>query len=97
MHKHEYQSDFARKYFAEGREEGREEGQLDALRAAAARLLVAKLGSMPPDLSDRLASLREVARLERLVVELGMAQDPEAARAAFERIRGGAPTPGSGA
>jgi len=31
VRKYEYQSEFARKYFAEGRKEGRLEGQLDPL------------------------------------------------------------------
>ena len=96
MQKHEYQSDFARKYFSQGREEGleqgreegREEGQLGALRAAALRLLTAKLGSAPSDLQDRLAAMGDVAKLERLVVDLGVAQDEQAARAILESLLG---------
>jgi predicted transposase/invertase (TIGR01784 family) len=54
---YEYQSEFARRYFGEGREKGREEGRLDAQQALARRLLargmsvaeVAALTDLPED------------------------------------------------
>ena len=44
-----YQSDFARKYYSQGREEGIEEGRGRGLRAAVRALLDAKLGMVTED------------------------------------------------
>ena len=44
---YEYQSDFARKYVAEGREEGRREG----LEAMLVRLIEQRFGALPPDIA----------------------------------------------
>jgi hypothetical protein len=53
MLKHyEYQSDFARKYYGEGKEEGRQEGRTDLVRD----LLVDKFGPLEPDIEARVAS-----------------------------------------
>ncbi len=47
---YEYQSDFARRYIAQGREEGREEGRVALLRD----LLVVKFGPLPEGIESRL-------------------------------------------
>jgi hypothetical protein len=67
MLKHyEYQSDFARKYYGEGRQEGLQEGrqkQIDLVRD----LVVEKFGPIEPDIEARVASasdeeLTEIAK-----------------------------------
>ena len=57
---YEYQSDFARKHRAAGREEGREK----ALRGMLARLLEARFGSVAPDVQARIdaASVEDLDR-----------------------------------
>jgi hypothetical protein len=47
---YEYQSDFARQYFGEGRAEGRAEGRVDVLRD----VLAVKFGVLPEDIEQRL-------------------------------------------
>lgn len=49
---YEYQSDFARKYVAEGRKEGREEGRKEGLEAMLIRLIEQRFGALPPAIAD---------------------------------------------
>jgi hypothetical protein len=62
--KYEYQSDFAKKYFARGREEGREEGR--AVGQARALLLVLRSRGidLPDDVIARIGNERDEARLD---------------------------------
>ena len=79
---YEYQSDFARKYYGQGKAEGREEA-----RAALRREIVALVGARLPGLRDELASrLREQpeAVLVRVTAELGQARDEKRARAILD-------------
>jgi hypothetical protein len=77
-----YQSDFARRYVAQGREEGREEG----LHLAVLELARDKL---PLSAADEAAirALRDPAVLTELNVALGRARNARQARAALERAR----------
>jgi len=56
--KYEYQSDFAKRYFAQGRLEGRLEGRAEMLL----RLLARRYGPLPPEAGTRIA----VASIEEL-------------------------------
>jgi hypothetical protein len=73
---YEYQSDFARKYYSQGREEG--------LRRAIIALVGARLPGVRDEVERRLAGQSE-ARLEQLVIELGDVHDEDAVRAVLDR------------
>lgn len=53
-HKYEYQSDFARKYVAEGRREGRDQGLVEGQRAIVLRLLTRRFQPLPPEALARI-------------------------------------------
>lgn len=61
---YEYQSEFARRYFDEGKAEGRAEGEAAGRAKLLVKLLQLKFGALPPELHDRIASAR-VEELER--------------------------------
>ena len=74
VHKYEYQSDFAKKYFNEGREEGRDEGLLEGRkrerREVLLKLLTQRFGDIPARVRDRIehADMDELQRwTERFV------------------------------
>ncbi len=77
---YEYQSDFARKYVSQGREEGRVEG----MRRAIVELVCARLPGLRDELASRLRDQPE-ARLVQLAGELGKAQDEDAVRTILGR------------
>lgn len=89
MQKHEYRSEFARKYVAEGRIAGRAEGSVEALVDLAVQLAAAKLGAMPDGLAERLRHGADLGRLRQLTMELGLARDAAEVEAALERHLGG--------
>ena len=60
MKGYEYQSDFAKKYVAEGRKEGRKEGELNLLL----RLLRARFGELPEAALTRIEAA-DIAQLEQ--------------------------------
>jgi hypothetical protein len=60
MKSYDYQSDFAKKYVAQGRDEGRKEGE----RALLLRLLRSRFGELPVAAAARVESA-EIAVLER--------------------------------
>lgn len=74
---YQYQSDFARKYYAQGREEG--------LRSAIIELVCARLPGLRDELPDRLRDQRE-ALLVQLVADLGKAHDEAETRAALAQV-----------
>ena len=85
---YQYQSDFARKYYGQGREEGREVGRQEGLRAAVAALARTKL-EQPSD--DELAEIEAVSDpqvLTELVTSLGEARSAAEARAVLRRTLG---------
>jgi hypothetical protein len=61
---YEYQSDFARKYYGQGRQEGRQEGSRDAV----IRIARARFGELTDADLARVAAITELAVLERLLV-----------------------------
>jgi hypothetical protein len=77
---YEYQSDFARKYVAQGREEGRDEGREEGLRCAIVELVCARFPGLRDELEGQLRGQPE-ARLVQLAAELGRAEDEAAVRA----------------
>jgi len=82
---YEYQSDFARKYYGQGREEGRREGQEEALRAMVVALARAKLKTVPAEDLARIEALTDMHLLAELVTTLGQARTAFGARAALAR------------
>jgi flagellar biosynthesis/type III secretory pathway protein FliH len=84
---YEYQSDFARRYYSqgrqegrqEGREEGRQEGREEGLRLAILALVGARLPALHDELERRLAGLSP-ARLEQLIGELAEVHDEDGVR-----------------
>lgn len=62
--KYEYQSDFAKKYFALGREEGREEGRAVGEVSALLLVLRARGIEVPSAAADRIDCERDAARIE---------------------------------
>ena len=85
---YQYQSDFARKYIAlgreEGREAGREEGRADGIRSAILTLVCARLPALRAELERRLADLPE-ARLLQLLTDLGEVRDEDGVRLVLDR------------
>ena len=68
---YEYQSDFARRYVAEGREEGRAEGELRGRADLLARLLTVRFGPLSAEAHSRIAgaSIAELDAMgERLLI-----------------------------
>jgi hypothetical protein len=86
MEKHEYQSDFARRYFQQGREEGREQGIEQGLQRAVLALARAKAGALSPEQEALIHAVEDAVALERLLLELGGAADEAAARAVLARL-----------
>ena len=101
MQGHEYRSEFARRYYSqgreagreegreagreEGREAGREEGREAGLRAAVHTLLAGKVELITADDEAALAALHDERSLTALVAALGAARDAVEARAAVTR------------
>jgi len=84
MERYEYQTEFARKYVAQGREEGREEGR-ETLRRAVIELARAKLGQLSAHDEAAIHALRDDGALTNLTVGLGQARDVDQARAALDQ------------
>jgi len=94
---YEYQSEFARKYYSQGREEGREEGRKrgreegrkqgreEGMRAAALALARAKLVALSAADEAAIAALHDRSALSALITELGRARSAARARAALDR------------
>jgi hypothetical protein len=100
MQRYEYQSDFARKYYGQGREEGqqegrekgrqegREEGRQEGLRDAVITLARTKLEELSGDEVAALEAVSDVRMLTELVTSLGRARSAIEARAALDRALG---------
>jgi hypothetical protein len=80
MQGYEYQSDFARKYYGQGREEG--------LRAAVLALARSKLDQLSGDDLAAIEAMSDQAVLTELVTSLGQARSLAEARAAIARALG---------
>jgi hypothetical protein len=81
MQRYEYQSDFARKYYGQGREEGREDG----LRAAVVALARTKLKELSADDIAAIEAVSDQRVLTELITSLGQARSGRKARAALDR------------
>ena len=77
---YEYQSDFARRYYSQGREEGREEG----LRHAIITLVCTRLPGLREELEDRLRGQPE-GRLVQIITDLDRVYDEDGVRAVIDR------------
>lgn len=96
MQRHEYQSDFARKYYGQGiseglekgREEGREEGRQEGLRAAVIALSHTKVEGLSDDDLVAIEAVADQHILTELVTSLGQARNAAEARAALDRALG---------
>lgn len=76
--KYEYQSDFARKYFSEGKQEG--------LQLAVLSLAREKLGELAPQDEASIRAVHDIGVLTDLVAALGRAPDAAAARALLDQL-----------
>jgi hypothetical protein len=81
MQGYEYRSDFARKYYGQGREEGRQEG----LRAAVITLARTKLGELPDDDLAAIEAVSDPRVLTELITSLGQARSASEVRSALDR------------
>jgi hypothetical protein len=79
---YKYQSEFARKYFAQGLEEGREEG----CRAALLELAREKAGGLSGEDEARLSAVRDANELTRLLLAFGRARDQVEVRAILDAL-----------
>jgi hypothetical protein len=92
MQGYEYQSDFARKYYGQGRKEGRQkgrkegrkEGRHEGLRAAVVALARTKLGELSDDDLAAIEAVSDQRLLTELVTLLGQARSARKARAALD-------------
>ncbi|MRG95059.1 hypothetical protein [Polyangium spumosum] len=62
---YEYQSDFARKYFQQGREEGREEGAIEAKAKAVLDVLETRGLAVPDEVRRRVLATKDLSTLDR--------------------------------
>jgi flagellar biosynthesis/type III secretory pathway protein FliH len=95
MQRYEYQSDFARKYYGQGREEGREEGRQqgreEGLRGAVIALARSKLESLSDGDVEAIEAVSDPGVLTAIVTSLGDACNADAARIALDRALRRAP------
>jgi hypothetical protein len=92
MQGYEYQSDFARKYYGQGRKEGRQagrqkgrkEGRQEGLRAAVVALARTKLGKLSDDDLAAIEAVSDQLALTELITSLGQARSVRKARAALD-------------
>jgi hypothetical protein len=77
MQGYQYQSDFARKYYGQGREEG--------LRAAVVALARTKLKELSADDIAAIEAMSDQLVLTELITSLGQARSARKARAALDR------------
>lgn len=77
---YEYQTEFARRYLAQGREEG----AVAAARAALVALAARRLGELPASVAARISACAELDTLTNWIVEVGCAADPDAILTLFE-------------
>jgi len=86
---YEYQSEFARKYYSQGREEGRgeghEHGREEGVRVAVLTLARAKLVELSAADEAAIAALHDERVLTALITELGRARSAARARAVLDR------------
>jgi len=89
MLRHEYKSDFARKYYGQGLEQGRqdglEQGHQAGLRGAVMTLARTKLKHLPDEVVTAINGVSDPRVLTELVTALGEARSARAARAALDR------------
>jgi predicted transposase YdaD len=71
---------------ARGEARGRQEG-LEALRNACLELIKAKAPRLVSIVKEHLTAIADIKQLEKLLFDLGVAQDPEAVQSAIARIR----------
>jgi hypothetical protein len=78
--KYEYQSEFARRYVAEGRKQGRQEGRLEAARTMVVSL-AARRGPLAAALRARVEACTDLALLHAVALDVAAAADrPTVAR-----------------
>jgi len=87
---YEYQSEFARKYYSQGREEGRgeghEHGREEGVRVAVLTLARAKLVALSAADEAAIAAVHDERVLTALITELGRARNAARARAVLDRV-----------
>ena len=85
MQGYQYRSEFARKYYNQGRDEGRDEGRVQGLRDAVLAFARARLDAVTADDQALIEAAHDEHTLTELIDALTRAQTPSEARAAFAR------------
>lgn len=86
--KYEYRSDFARRYYGEGREDGQRVGELDGIRSVVVALLERR-GPVSQEWQARLDACSDPTSLRELAVELSSAADETAIATLLARLPAG--------
>jgi len=86
MQGYKYQSEFARRYYNQGRTEGRTKGREEGLRSAVLALARTKLETVTADDEAAIKALHDKRALTELVGALGQARSAAKARAALALV-----------
>jgi hypothetical protein len=86
MQGYQYQSEFARRYYNQGREAGREEGRSEGLRNAVLTLARGRFAAVTDDEVAALTALHDGQVLNELIAALARPGTVDEARAAFDRV-----------
>jgi len=91
MPSYEYQSEFAREWYEQGRRRGLEQGRTQGLQLAVYTLARAQRVALTADDEAAIEVLRDPRGLTALIQALGEARTTGEARAALERALGRSP------
>jgi len=83
---YEYQSDFARKYYGQGKAEGKAEGKVEGLRESALCVARMRVPELSAELVARIESVADTEHLHKLIQTLATASDERAVRVAVEML-----------
>jgi hypothetical protein len=86
MQGYKYQSEFARRYYNQGRSEGRTKGREEGFRSAVLALARTKLETITPEDEAAIKALHDKRALTELVGALGQARSAAKARAALTLV-----------
>jgi len=86
MRGYEYQSEFARTYYNQGRSEGRSEGREEGLCSAVVKLAHARGDAISAEEQAAIGALRGEAVLTELIGALAQARNPAEARAVLDQV-----------
>ena len=85
--KHEYMSDFARRYVAEGKAEGKAEGEAKGKAEGVLRVLEARGFAVPAEVAERVRACRDLATLDAWLVRAATLADSACATSSAAEMR----------